>query len=110
MNDIEAKIVQGAYWGTASLIDEYRFILQKKGCACPLARDNKVTGSLSRVRTRLNHFNSVEQEQLIDWGYALTDAAMRCYILKKKTRPGRLPYPDRLIQLTQANTRSITNR
>jgi NTE family protein len=97
IGDLREKKMKGAYWGTASLIDQYKSILKKKGCAPPLARDNETTGSLCRIRTRLNRFNATEQERLIDWGYALTDAAMRCYILKKGAKPGRLPYPGRLI-------------
>jgi NTE family protein len=34
-----------------------------------------------------------EQEQLINWGYALADAAMRRHVLEKDTKPGNLPFP-----------------
>jgi NTE family protein len=97
IGDLREKKMQGAYWGTATHIDRYKSELKQKKRPPALARDNKTTGSLCRIRTRLNSFSAMEQEQLIDWGYALTDAAMRCYVLKKGARSGRLPYPKRLI-------------
>jgi NTE family protein len=35
---------------------------------------------LAEIRTRLNPFSDEEQEQLINWGYALCDAAMRTHV------------------------------
>jgi hypothetical protein len=31
---------------------------------------------------------------LINWGYALTDAAMRRHVPDKDITPGKLPYPE----------------
>jgi NTE family protein len=98
VSDLQEGRMQGAYWGIATPISKYKYDLKKRGgCAPPLANDNKTTRLLCRIRTRLNRFSIKEQEQLIDWGYALTDAAMRCYVLEKGAKPGRLPYPKRLI-------------
>jgi NTE family protein len=45
------------------------------------------------MRTRLNRFSANEQERLINWGYALTDAAMRRHVIGgKEAAPGKLPY------------------
>jgi NTE family protein len=35
---------------------------------------------LADIRTRLNPFTNQEQEQLINWGYALCDAGVRTYV------------------------------
>ena len=83
----------GAYWGIATRIRGYE--LEENGRPGPIVKDSDVTGSLSRVRTRLNKFNADEQEQLINWGYALADAAMRRHVLEPGAKPGRLPYPER---------------
>lgn len=97
VTDLQAGRMQGAYWGIATHIGNYKYRLKKKGCAPPITNDSKTTRSLCRIRTRLNRFSVKEQEQLINWGYALTDAAMRCYVLGKGAKPGRLPYPKRLL-------------
>jgi NTE family protein len=36
---------------------------------------------LARIRTRLNRFTEQEQCELINWGYALCDAALRRHVL-----------------------------
>jgi NTE family protein len=37
-------------------------------------------GALAALRTRLNPFSDPEQGELINWGYALTDAAIRRHV------------------------------
>jgi len=80
----------GTYWGITTRIGDYE--LEEHGFAPPLLKDTKATASLCRIRTRLNSFSKKEQEKLINWGYALTDAGMRRYVLEK-AKPGHLPYP-----------------
>ena len=92
INDMKNGLVKGTYWCISTHIRDYH--LEAYGCAPPLLDDNKVTRSLSRIRTRLNRFSAVEQERLINWGYALTDAAMRRHIVEKGAIPGKLPYPE----------------
>lgn len=94
IDDLKNGIVKGTYWGIATHIRDYQ--LEKHGYYPPLTDDNDTTRSLSRIRTRLNRFNREEQERLINWGYALTDAAMRRHVLEKGAMPGKLPYPERL--------------
>ena len=65
-------VKQGTYWGIRTRIDAYG--------VPALTHDNEKTGELQNVRTRLNEFNPREQGRLINWGYALTDAAMRKYV------------------------------
>jgi len=91
INDMKNELIKGTYWGISTHIRDYS--LEAHICTPPLLDDNKMTGSLSRVRTRLNRFTDEEQERLIDWGYALTDAAMRRHVVEKGATPGKLPYP-----------------
>ena len=95
IGDMKRSMVRGTYWGIGTHIRDYQ--LEANGCESPLLDDNPATRSLSRVRTRLNCFSSNEQESLINWGYSLTDAAMRRHVLEKGAKPGRLPYPERFI-------------
>jgi NTE family protein len=60
----------GAYWGVTTDIDEY-------AAAGALARSNALTQSLDQVPTRLAAFDEERQGHLINWGYALCDAALR---------------------------------
>lgn len=85
-----SKKCKGTYWGIATEIKNYE--LEKFKLSPPLLNDNARTQALKHVRTRLNSFNKQEQESLINWGYALADAAMRRYVIKGKTAQGRLPY------------------
>ncbi|MCX6006764.1 MAG: patatin-like phospholipase family protein [Chloroflexi bacterium] len=94
MSDFEEKKMAGTYWGIATKIRHYD--LEKNGCLPPIIDDSEGTGSLSRIRTRLNRFTPAEQEKLINWAYALTDAAMRRYVLESGATPGQLPFPQRL--------------
>jgi NTE family protein len=89
ISGFEQGIMKGTYWGIGSDIRNYQLTAHGPPA---LLDDNQITRSLSRVRTRLNRFSQVEQERLINWGYALTDAAMRRHVLKQAVPPGKLPY------------------
>jgi NTE family protein len=71
--ELAAGRMQGAYWGITTAIGDY-------GVAGALCRDTPVTDALRAIRTRLNPFTDEEQGRLINWGYALTDAALRRYL------------------------------
>jgi NTE family protein len=79
----------GTYWGIATDIAAY-------GAAGALPVRPEVPGALSRVRTRLNPFTDAEQCTLINWGYAIADAAMRRGVLPASPPPppSAWPYPD----------------
>jgi NTE family protein len=81
---------KGTYWGIKTHIRDYE--LEKAKMAPPLMKDCAETAALSRMRTRLNGFDDEEQESLINWGYALADAAMRRHIIQGNIAPGKLPY------------------
>ena len=55
-------------------------MIDRYGLGNTLAHDNHLTESLQTIRTRLSEFSKEEQGRLVNWGYALTDAAMRTYI------------------------------
>lgn len=87
VGDLVAGKKLGAYWGVTTRIGDYEL-------SDPLVIDSAITAQLQNVRTRLNPFSNEEQGQLINWGYALADAAMRKRVLSGvAVPPGALPYP-----------------
>ena len=65
-----AKERKGTYWGIRTDIANYQL---DEALPCPYAR----TLELARTPTRLKRMNNTLQEKLINWGYALCDAALR---------------------------------
>jgi hypothetical protein len=55
--------------------------------------DRKLPIALAKLRTRLNPFSDREQEQLINWGYALADAAVRNHVPQIVTNPPLAKWP-----------------
>jgi NTE family protein len=92
IDDFIGGVRRGAYWGIATEIGHYE--LEKAGLPPPLVHDDATTRSMAAIRTRLNRFTDEEQGRLINWGYALTDAAMRRHVLGREAQPGRLPVPE----------------
>lgn len=76
----------GAYWGISTEIDNY-------GLEDALARDSKLSSRLAFTRTRLSSFKQEEQGRLINWGYALADAAMRRHMAAEGPAP-QWPCPE----------------
>jgi NTE family protein len=70
VSEFEAGRKRGAYWGIGTRIGDYR-------AADPLAADSTITGELDEVPTRLAAFDERLQGRLMNWGYALCDAALR---------------------------------
>jgi NTE family protein len=85
----------GTYWGIRTLFSKYRAPTDPLGCS---RRDPTV---LAETPTRLQAMPDVLQEKLINWGYAITDAALRVHFgqdLRTKygvtiPDPTRFPYP-----------------
>lgn len=77
----------GAYWGIMSEIAGY-------GLPSALPVPAETTAALARIRTRLNPFSEAEQKSLINWGYAVCDAAMRRFVVPNAAVPTSWPYPD----------------
>lgn len=74
---------KGSYWGITTAIGDY-------GLADAMAQDSAQSRALRDVRTRLNPFTEEEQGRLVNWGYALADAALRRYVTPKAA-PGQWP-------------------
>lgn len=85
IDDFENRQRLGSYWGIRTQIGGY-------GLADACAKDTDLSRSLAAMRTRLDAFSDEEQGRLINWGYALTDAAMRKH-LAVKTGPAAWPVP-----------------
>lgn len=65
--------VTGAYWGIRTRYSDYPLADDKLGCA---GRDPT---RLAAIPTRLAAMPEAEQNALINWGYAITDAALRAH-------------------------------
>jgi NTE family protein len=50
------------------------------------------TLALAEVPTRLKRLDQVVQQRLVNWGYAVCDAAMRKHLLTTAAAPNALPY------------------
>lgn len=85
--------LQGSYWGIGTRIGDYHLV--ENGFKPPKAPDSEVTNKMKRLPTCLRPFSPEDEGHLINWGYALTDAAMRRYVLKDRDlEPGGWPVPD----------------
>lgn len=84
----------GAYWGIRSHVADYRG-------ADPLKCERADTMELATLKTRLKQLNAPTQERLINWGYAICDAALRAHFgpeLQSQYEvrlepPSSVPYP-----------------
>lgn len=76
----------GAFWDIEQDIAVH-------GCADPLPCDPAKTRRLAAVGTDLAAKEPRLQEQLINWGYALCDAALRAHVNPAWPRPAGFPYP-----------------
>ena len=75
---------KGTYWGIRTNILDYNL---PNAMPCPFDQ----TQVLAATPTRLKKLDSVLQERLINWGYAVTDAAIRKHVTP--SAPGPLPFP-----------------
>jgi NTE family protein len=48
---------------------------------------------LAETPTRLKRLDDTRQERLINWGYAVCDAALRKHVKPGLARPADFPYP-----------------
>jgi NTE family protein len=89
LDDFRREEREGAYWGIDTPLRDY-------GLADALKCCDEAVAAMASKRTRLNRFEDVEQEQLINWGYAVCDAAVRRYAPALIANPSspRWPYSD----------------
>lgn len=78
---------KGTYWGIRS--DMANFDLGN-ALPCPSSQ----TLEIANFPTRLKAMGRVHQERLINWGYAVCDAAMRRHVDPSLAPPVGFPYPD----------------
>jgi NTE family protein len=78
---------EGSYWSIRSHIGDYGPPLGS--LPCPHAS----TLRLAQMKTRLKEMDDVVQERLINWGFAICDAAMRRWVELDALAPTSFPYP-----------------
>jgi NTE family protein len=76
----------GTYWGIRTQIVDYGLA---DAWPCPAGQ----TLRLAEVPTRLRRLPGLLQERLINWGYAVCDAALRRHFRPGLPPPAALPYP-----------------
>jgi NTE family protein len=77
---------KGAYWGIRTAIADYQLT---DALDCPHDR----TSALAETPTRLKRLDDGVQERLINWGYAVCDAALRKHVNPDLPKPSNFPYP-----------------
>jgi NTE family protein len=75
----------GAYWGVRSDIAKY-------GLADALPFPLERSSELAATPTRLAAIDGNRQEKIVNWGYAVCDAALRAHVDRSFPRPDKLPY------------------
>jgi NTE family protein len=78
---------KGTYWGIRSNILDYKL---PTAMNCPFDR----TQELANTATRLTQLDKTLQEQIINWGYGICDAAIRTHLDQTLKPPSSFPYPD----------------
>jgi NTE family protein len=76
----------GAYWGIRTDITNYEL-------AATLPSPFEQTKELADISTRLKKIDRTTQERLINWGYAVCDAALRAHVDSNYPVPVDFPYP-----------------
>jgi NTE family protein len=85
IDSFKSKARKGAYWGIRTDIRDYGL---PDALNCPLDR----TTQLAELPTRLKRLDATTQERLINWGYAVCDAALRKHVDPNLGRPPGFPY------------------
>jgi NTE family protein len=76
----------GAFWSTWSDIKNYGL---DDALDCPAESTEK----LAKVKTRLRRMSDVTMNRLVNWGYAVCDAALRKHVLTSSIPAPAFPYP-----------------
>jgi len=87
MKDIKAGRQEGTFWGIRTEIGKY-------GAPGAFPAEPERTADLASTRTRLGKLPAERQQRLVNWGYAVSDAAMRAHVDGNAPPPERLPYPE----------------
>ena len=84
IDSFRAKDRTGAYWGIRTNIADYQL-----GSTLPCPHEKTLV--LARLATRLQRMDGQIQERLINWGYAVCDAAIRKHV-NPELAQGAFPY------------------
>ena len=82
----QMNLRKGTYWGMRTNILDYNL---PTAMNCPWDK----TLVLANTPTRLKKLDPVLQERIINWGYAVTDAAIRKHVAPAAPVPIAFPYP-----------------
>lgn len=85
IGSLKSGVRSGAYWGIRTDIDDFALA---DALPAPLDR----TRALAALPTRLKAVPDERQERLINWGFAVCDAALRTHVLPRTPRPAGFPY------------------
>src|SRR4029434_4980902 len=77
---------KGTYWGIRTNIADYKL---PTAMTCPFDK----TTLLANTPTRLKALDGTLQERIINWGYAVCDAAIRTHVNPAFREPADFPYP-----------------
>ena len=82
----KGDVRDGTYWGIRTEIDDYEL-------PTALPAPHAKTIELAEIATRLGRMADGEQQRLINWGYAVCDAAMRRHVIDAAAAPAAsFPY------------------
>jgi NTE family protein len=81
----------GTYWSMASHTADYN--LPDTDLARPLPCPPELTVPIAQTPTRLAAMDTDLQKRIINWGYAISDVAVRRWILPGAQRPAGFRYP-----------------
>jgi len=82
----QLKLRKGAYWGIRTNIADYNL---PTAMDCPFQK----TIVLANTPTRLKRIEPLLQERIINWGFAVCDAAIRTHVNPEIAKPSNFPYP-----------------
>lgn len=85
IGSFQAKLRKGTYWGIRSNIQKYG---APNSRPCP----NDRTMQLANTPTRLKAMGEDLQQRLVNWGYAICDAAIRKHFDPNLAAPGQFPF------------------
>jgi NTE family protein len=86
VDSLKSGARKGAYWGIRTHVADY-------GLSDPFACPEGRTAELAATPTRLKRMDDTLQERLINWGFAVSDTALRRYVRPGAPKPAALPYP-----------------
>jgi NTE family protein len=84
---------QGTYWGIRSNVADYQLNAGPDYPFRPERCPHAQTLALADIDTRLAALDDVQQERLINWGYAVCEVALRRHVAADPPVPAGFPFP-----------------